>query len=57
MNALTALTVSLVLTATMCASYVRNKVPAPEFVKTESGIAKEVEAPPAPPLTRAETGE
>ena len=46
MNALTALTVSIVLTAAMCASYVRSKVPAAEFVKADSGTRKVVEAPP-----------
>lgn len=46
MNALTALTVSLVLTAAMCASYVRSKVPAAEFVKADSGTQKVVETPP-----------
>ena len=46
MNALSALTVTLVLTASMCASYVRSKVPAAEFVKADSGAQKVIEAPP-----------
>jgi len=45
-NALTALTVSIVLTATMCASYVKSKVPAAELVRADSGTQKVVETPP-----------
>ncbi len=46
MNTLTALTISLVLITAMCASYVRNRVPAAEFVKADSGTLKVVEAQP-----------